>query len=144
MKLVVLDASVAIKWYVREDNSDEALELLDAKLLFFAPDLLFVEVAGALIRQHREYHQLTEDDVRRSIGDVLRAGIEVIPSRTLLSRAVEIALALGHLVRDCFYLALAERWESVMITADLQLIEKARRANLEKYVIALANVGEII
>lgn len=144
MRLLVLDASVAIKWYVPEDDSDKADSLLDGRVLFFAPDLFFVEVAGALIRQHREYAQLSEQDVRRAIDNVLRVGVETIPSASLVSHAVGLSLQMHHPVRDCFYLALAERWESVMVTADQQLLEKARRAGLEKYVIALANVGEIL
>jgi predicted nucleic acid-binding protein len=39
MKLVVLDASVSIKWYIMEDDSELAQKLLDSELLFLAPDL---------------------------------------------------------------------------------------------------------
>lgn len=144
MRLVVLDASVAIKWYIRENDSDAAQKLLDSDVMFFAPDLFLAEVVGALIRQHREYRQLTKDDVRLAIEDVLRVGIEMVPSRVLLPRAAEIAIELGHPVRDCFYLALAERWDTVMITADVQFLAKAGRSEWAKHITSLTNVGEII
>jgi hypothetical protein len=39
MKFVVIDASVAVKWYVAEDESERAVALLDAdEILFLAPD----------------------------------------------------------------------------------------------------------
>jgi hypothetical protein len=144
MRLVVIDASVAIKWYVREDDSEKALSLLGGKLLFFAPDLFFVEVAAALVRQCREYGQLSSKQVDSAIDELLRVGVETMPGRTLVSRAARLALEIKHPVRDCFYLALAERWEATLVTADQQLLKKANQVGLEKYVIALANSAEIL
>jgi predicted nucleic acid-binding protein len=40
----------------------------------------------------------------------------------LASRAFEIAAELRHPVYDCFYLALAEREEASLVTADRRLI----------------------
>lgn len=144
MTFVVLDASVAIKWYVREDGSDDAQKLLDSDVLFLARDLLFVEVSAALLRQHREYGQLSGADVRQAIEDILRLGIETVSSSVLLVRAVELSLALGHPVRDCFYIALAERQRIVFVTADKQLIRKTDKSEWAGVTLPLERIGDIV
>ena len=144
MKFVVLDASIAAKWYISESDSDAAQKLLDSEFLFLAPDIFFVEVAGAVIRQHREYKQLSKDDVLLATEDLLRMGIETVSSAILLSRSVDISLALGHPIKDCFYVALAERWQTILVTADLQLHDKVKKSEWAKFVTSLANVDEIV
>lgn len=44
----VVDASVAVKWLVSEDYSEEAASLLDGRMTLVAPDLLFAEATNAL------------------------------------------------------------------------------------------------
>ena len=48
MKPMVIDASVAVKWYLNEVDSQAASELLGAPLVFHAPHLLKLEVASAI------------------------------------------------------------------------------------------------
>ena len=49
---VVVDSSVAIKWFLPEPNADAALRLLDGyrrgDLSFLAPDLIHAEVGNIL------------------------------------------------------------------------------------------------
>lgn len=144
MKFLVLDANVAVKWYIRETESDLAQQLLDSEYLFIAPDLLYAEVASALTRQHRENSQISAEDVRLAASDIVALGIETVSTGVLLERAVAISLALGHPVKDCFYLALAERWETVLVTADLQFVEKIRNSDWAERITTLAKIGEIV
>jgi predicted nucleic acid-binding protein len=44
---LVIDASVALKWFIDEDGSDRAAALLDGKELLIAPDLIVAEVCNA-------------------------------------------------------------------------------------------------
>jgi predicted nucleic acid-binding protein len=48
----------------------------------------------------------------------------LIDIETLAPRALEIALALGHPVYHCFYLALAEEAEAPLVTADRRLVRR--------------------
>jgi predicted nucleic acid-binding protein len=144
MTFVVLDASVAMKWYVREDGSNEAQALLDSDVAFLVPDLFFVEVGSALVRQHREYRQLDKADVLSAARDVLNLDIEAAPSSLLLTEAVELSIALGHPIRDCFYLALAERLGLVLVTADQQLLRKVAASNLAEQVLPLGRIADIV
>jgi predicted nucleic acid-binding protein len=45
MTSCVVDASVAVKWYLEEPESEAALILLDGSFELHAPDLIYVEVA---------------------------------------------------------------------------------------------------
>lgn len=56
MTRYVVDASVAVKWLVREPLSHEASLLLTGEVSLMAPDLLYAEAANALwaMRQRKE------------------------------------------------------------------------------------------
>lgn len=120
MRFVVIDANVA------EDGSQKAVALLDADgLLFLAPDIFLPEVVNALLRQARR-SQLAEDALGRALHDLDFSAPELVASARLMDRAVVIAKALGHPIYDCLYLALAERWDTALITADSEFVDRCR------------------
>lgn len=144
MKFLVLDASVAVKWYVNEEESGRAQQLLDSDYLFLAPDLIYAEVGSALTRQHRLHGQISADDLHLALRDLVGMGIEVLSTGVLLERAAEISIALGHPMQDCFYLALAERWDTILVTADAQFVEKVKNSPWADRITSLAQIDEIV
>jgi predicted nucleic acid-binding protein len=144
MKFLVLDASVVVKWYVNEDQSDRAQQLLDSEYLFLAPDLFYAEVGSALTRQYRVHSQISADDLRLALSDLIAMGIEAVSTGVLLERASEISIALGHPMQDCFYLALAERWDTILITADAQFVAKVKNSPWADRITSLAQIDEIV
>lgn len=52
MRLVV-DASVAVKWFVTEEGRPAALKLLHPAVALDAPDLIFPEVGNAMLKKVR-------------------------------------------------------------------------------------------
>lgn len=128
--MIVLDASVAVKWYVPEQHSDEADALLESPAQLLAPELIRIEVTSALVRKARVRH-LPPTRVREQLvlwakawtnGTLLLASDEVD-----LPVATELALALAHPLQDCIYLALAMRLDVPLITADRRFAERAAR-----------------
>jgi predicted nucleic acid-binding protein len=113
---LVVDASVVVKWVVDEPGSDAALALRGRDLA--APALLRIEVANVL----RTLVARTEVDAgeARELFQLLQgAPLSIVdPDDDLERRALELALELGHPVYDCLYLALAERMQRRVITAD--------------------------
>lgn len=144
MRFLALDASVVVKWYINEAQSDLAQRLLDSENLFISPDLMYAEVGSALTRQHRLYNQITADDLREALADLVALGIETVSTGVLLERATDMSLALGHPIQDCFYLALAERWNTVLVTADEQFAAKAKNSPWADHIASLAQVDEIV
>lgn len=115
---LIIDASVAVKWFVRENLHDEALKLLDKHAGDLeAPDFLLMEVANVAWKKTVR-HEITPDHAR-AIPVAAREFITVFhPSIDLVPRAMEIALLLSHPVYDCLYLACAEAVDAVFVTAD--------------------------
>ena len=116
MRLVV-DASVAVKWLVDEEYSDDADGLLDGSHELFAPRLMASEVGNALWRKARM------GEIKRSQAGVLAAVIPEMAVRWTSDEvtcpdAVRLSLALDHPVYDCVYLALAHRIGATLVTAD--------------------------
>jgi predicted nucleic acid-binding protein len=121
----VLDSSVAFKWVVPEALSDKAIQLRDqfrqGIYEFLAPDVFPVEIGHALTRAERQGRVSPVD------GFVLWTAImaecpKLFPSVSLMPRAYAISSQSRTGVYDCLYLALAERENCELITADQRLV----------------------
>ena len=119
----VIDASVAIKWVVEEQGTEPALALRRHNLV--APDLLNAECANILWKKRR-LGEFTADEARLA-GRLLAASeIELVPTRSLMEAALDIAISLDHPAYDCIYLALAEDRDVPFVTADLRLLRRVQ------------------
>ena len=127
---LVIDASVALKWFVPEPGHEAALAILDgndAEQQLLAPDWLLVEVANALWKQWRR--KAIEPDEIEAILVMLPDALTLLNARPLVPRASAIAQAIDHPVYDCLYLAAAEAHAATLVTDDRALIEKAATAD---------------
>jgi predicted nucleic acid-binding protein len=133
---LVIDASVAIKWVIKESGTDEALVLRRHRL--FAPDLLVAECANILWKKVRRC-ELAVEEARLAAGLLQRADIELAPMRALLEPATELAITLDHPAYDCLYLALAESLSCNLVTADYGLSAKALQRGYGARVLSLTS-----
>ena len=125
--LYVVDTSVAVKWFSREDFTDCALKLRDAafagKCRFAAPELLLYELANAL----RYNPRFDASDVKFAMKSVEDMGIDFHPAQgPLLSLAVDLAFHHRITVYDGCFLALAVQEGGKLVTADTKLIQHAQ------------------
>ena len=120
---LVIDASVALKWFVPEPGHEPARALLQGDDELLAPDWLLVEVANALWKQWRRgmIDPAQIDEILTLLPDMLM----LANASALVPRASEIARVLTHPVYDCLYLALAESGNATLVTADHKLLQKA-------------------
>ncbi len=133
MNTFVVDASVAVKWYVPEVLSNEAVGFLensmDNNFLLLAPDLIVYEIGNILWKKCRR-EELTPGDARRIIEAITDSfPIKVIDSNKLLAVAFEIAHAYDRTVYDSFYLALSKITGCRLITADEHLVNAIKDSN---------------
>lgn len=120
--MIVVDASIAAKWYLNESGSEEAAHVLTSGAALLAPALIRIEVTGAIIRRFRE-GKLSLSRAREACAlweDDLAAGaIRLVPDDALLERARELAFQIRHTIQDCLYLAAAvEARGARLVTAD--------------------------
>jgi predicted nucleic acid-binding protein len=132
----VLDASIAVKIVVPEVGTAESLDLLDRQVHWVAPRLLAVEVASAL-RRKVEAGRLSPLDASSALAvtlDAIDDGVIVLADDEALAQAaLTLAMALGHKVPDCLYLALAEREGAFLASADRKLLALARRRGVDVF-----------
>jgi predicted nucleic acid-binding protein len=103
---VVVDTSVAIKWFVREMGRKQALSILDAPERH-APDLIVAEIGNVAWRKAIQ-GEVTGEQARFVCASVRRYFAVLHRSEALIARAIDIALWLRHPIYDCLYLACAE------------------------------------
>jgi predicted nucleic acid-binding protein len=119
---VVVDASLAVKWVLREPHTEEALALADewaaTETKPTAPCLLLIEVTNVLHRR-AALGQLSPTQTRQLLAGFLSLGIEVRESPQIHLRALELAQELQRpAVYDTHYLALADILKCDLWTAD--------------------------
>jgi predicted nucleic acid-binding protein len=121
----VIDASVALKWFVEEVDSARARELVAADEPLIAPDLIVAEACNAAWRLARR-GEIVPAQAGVIAADLPGAFAELVPLSQLGVAATALAQELDHPVYDCFYLALAIARDTVMVTADDRLIGRLR------------------
>jgi predicted nucleic acid-binding protein len=122
---VVVDASVAIKWFIPEQLSAEARRLLAPEYELLAPDLLWAELGNVLWKKHRR-RELDQRTTARLLGDFSRVPIEFHAAKGWTEPALELAIRHGVTVYDGLYLALAAGNGCRVVTADRRLQESCR------------------
>ncbi len=113
--MIVVDASVAMKWVLPEDGSDAAWALRAQNLI--APSYWLLEAANALWRYSRR-GIITLKDADSLLHELGCAPVASQPVADDIAVALAFALRLGHPAYDCLYLALAVRHDTHVITAD--------------------------
>ena len=123
----VIDASVAIKWFLAgeadEMDTDKALLLLDfavgGRVSFLQPPHWIGEVAGVLARRN----PATAAD---NIEDMLLFEFCTIAGHAhIYRRAITLSQELNHHLLDTLYHAVALEEEAMLITADRHYYAKA-------------------
>ena len=122
---LIVDASVATKWFFREAQWQEAQAVSTFGELI-APDLILAEIGNAVWKR-RLKGELSTTLALDIITETFAAFDRLIVMKELAADAMRISSTLLHPIYDCFYLALAERERLPIITADGKLLAAAQR-----------------
>lgn len=137
----VVDASVVIKWLVPEEGSEQAAAVMQLPLV--APELLVAECVNVLWRKAVRGSIGAEDALERA--QLLQAaGVALEPMQPLATEILALSLRLNHSAYDCAYLALAQRLDGVLLTADRKLVGRCQQpdaADLAPHIRSLYQVG---
>ena len=124
----VLDASVVLKGFVEEVDSEKAIQLRDEYYArereIVVPDFLLIEVANVL----RYHPDLELEDIYECLGTLFDMAIDIVtPTLQLLNRSVALAKKFDITCYDDIYLALAQDLKFTFITADEKLFHKVMK-----------------
>jgi predicted nucleic acid-binding protein len=129
--MLVIDASVAVKWVVREPDSDAAIALRSEQLI--APVLWLAEAANVLWLRVR-IGDINADEARIRLTELLDAPVASLPMEPHLDEALRLAAELAHPIYDCVYLALALHYDTHVITADKRFVSAVSPPELASHV----------
>lgn len=128
MSPVVLDASVAAKWFLPPRDEalvGQALDLLRSyergMIEFIAPDIFWVEF-GSLSWKAVRRQRWSEAEAFAAIRAIGKLEISTFDTKPLLEGAFTIAAGFGTSIYDALYVALAHDADSRLITADEKLV----------------------
>ncbi len=128
MKKYVIDTSIAVKWFCRDENDAEIAlqlrqQLLDGICSITAPDLLIYELANAL----RHNPNFTGKDVKAALDSVFEMGIDIREADgSVIARAVDIAFRFNVTVYDACFMALSQIEKKSFLTADSKFIKRIK------------------
>ncbi|MBW4645294.1 MAG: type II toxin-antitoxin system VapC family toxin [Goleter apudmare HA4340-LM2] len=139
MSRYVLDASIAIKWFIPEVYSHAARRLLASNHIFLVPDFFFPEVGNVLWKRvHRG--EDTADNARQTLIDLNSIPVEVYLSQPLMPLALDTALQTDRAVYDCLYLALAITQQCQMVTADEKFYNALKTSSYRNHLLWVENI----
>lgn len=134
MKTVVLDTSALLRLFIPDGpvpaGAEEAIRgVARGQLAVIVPELALAE-AGQVLRKKTAARVLEPEEARELLHDFLALPLQLFSHKPLLPRAFELAETHGVTVYDALFLALAEKYEAIFVTADTDLLKVARALSL--------------
>ncbi|MBF0104303.1 MAG: type II toxin-antitoxin system VapC family toxin [Deltaproteobacteria bacterium] len=129
MTKICVDASLVIKWLVKEEGSPEALKLLqkfrNCNTLLIAPSILDYEI-GSVLRQKIIRGLLDHASLYPIIDFYGRLDLQLFHVTDLVLQSVSIAEALQQpTIYDVSYLLIAKQQKTDFVTADKRFYKAA-------------------
>ena len=136
---LVVDASVAAKWFLPEVHSEDALRLLETPYRLLVPDLLYSEVGNTLWKRVVN-SEITGEQAVEIIGVLESLPLASFPARPLTAAALDIACRTGRTVYDSVYIALATQQNCRLVTADRRFYNALSKTPLKTSILWVGDI----
>lgn len=128
----VLDASVILKAFTNEIDSNKAINLLedfqDGRNEIIVPEFIFLEVTNAL-----RYKKQSQESLNKTNKELWNLGLKIESLNSfLLEKAIEISLKNNITIYDAIYVSLAQINGCQLVTSDKELYKIPNVIPLEK------------
>jgi predicted nucleic acid-binding protein len=134
MSLLVVDASVGLKWFIPEVQSAAARRLRASGNELHVPSLFDLEFASILWKKIRR-SELSRPEADVILAKLLSLPLTRHPDAGLIASAFDFADRTGQTVYDCIYLALALQLAGRFVTADQRFFNNLRQTTLADLVV---------
>jgi predicted nucleic acid-binding protein len=141
VSLFVVDASVAIKWFLPENHSEAALRLVAQEHRLYAPELIFSEFSNVLWKRVRK-KEISKSEADSTLEGLLALHLQVQPSQSLIPLALEIACRVNRTVYDSLYLAAAIVLSSLLVTADAKFYRALSKGPLSAHILWVEDIPQ--
>jgi predicted nucleic acid-binding protein len=136
---MIVDASVALMWLVREQHSRKALSLLSRDDLT-APDLIDIELGQGLTRLFRQ-RRFPRAEAERLWLEAPNLPVRRRASAEVANEAFDLSLRLRATFNDCLYLALALVENRPLVTADERFVRSVQTdRTLQSFIVSLVDL----
>jgi len=133
--MIVVDASVAIKWSVVEPGHEEARALVSSLTPLAAPSIIVPEVANVL-RKKAKRQEIEWNQAELSVMALPRTIGRLIDISAFGDRLMALVRRLDHAPYDCCYLLCAADLQATFLTEDRVLAAKAKLAGVEAFALS--------
>jgi len=128
VNIFVVDASVAVKWYLPEIHSEAARRVRNPAYYLHVPDLFLLEFGNVVCKKLRR-GDISLELSNTMINDVQTVSLEWHRDEPLFLKAYEIANETYRSLYDCLYLSLAVSLEGKMVTADSRFYQALKESD---------------
>ncbi len=135
----VIDASVALKWYLPEEHSIHAARLPLLAVSLHCPDLLFAET-GNILWKYVLRSECSHSKAVTILSELQALSIKVWDTSQLAVEAFDIACRTKRSFYDSLYVALAVKNDCRMVTADLKLYNSLKATPFKKYILWVEDI----
>jgi len=126
----VLDASVIVKWFSKEELSDVAINLRDKhinrEINIVITEITFNEVLNAL-----KYKKKSQEELKKVNEYLWNTQLTIIKTtKEILNKTIELSIKHNLTIYDSLYLSIAEIYDCPLITADSNLSSPGKAIHL--------------
>jgi predicted nucleic acid-binding protein len=139
MSLYVVDASIAVKLYVPEVHSAEAIRFLSDEHELIAPEFMLAEVANIVWKKATLLGEISEIEAETTVAAIQELPFAFYYTAGLLNSALKIAMQTKRSVYDSLYLALAQQEKCQFMTDDRKLYQSLQSTSLATLVTLIEN-----
>ena len=135
----VIDASVAVKWYVPEVFEQEASKVQNSGHLLHAPELILPEFSNIIWKKIR-LGNLTEKEGQQIISAFCQTNLQIHSHKQLIKSAFTGATMTNQTVYNWTYLSLAISLSCEFVTADERFYKALEKTKLKRHLLWIGDV----
>lgn len=129
----VVDASLAIKWFIWEDGTEKALGLLDYLVSFYAPSFFLMEIDSVITKKVRR-RELNIEEALMKRNQFRNLPCKLVPYPETENFAFELSTKFSISLYDANYLAVAIDRDAKLYTADIRFYNAVRSTSFKEYI----------